>query len=310
MSQRPSISVIIPVSERHDDLRELHAAYEENLAGYTNEFSYIIDGYFPEAVSQLRELSQEGRCIKVFQLARCFGEATALTVGIEKSTADLLLTLPAYFQVEPGDFRRLLEALDDNDMVICRRFPRVDSKLNRLQTRVFHWGVSRISGNRFRDLGCSVRLIRREVVADMHLYGEQHRFLPIMAARWGYQVREVDLAQSKRDPYRRVYAPGVYTRRFLDLLTVFFLVKFTQKPLRFFGLIGSGTAAAGGFVVVVMIIQRLFFEVPLGDRPALLLAALLIVLGVQLLALGLIGELMIFIHARELKEYRVKEIVE
>lgn len=309
MNQQLSISVIIPVSERHDDLRELHTSYENSLAGYAMEFSYIIDGDFPDAVSQLRELLAEGKNIKVFQLARCFGEATALTVGFENSTADVLLTLPAYFQVEPGDLPKLLGAIEDHDMVVCRRFPRVDSGFNRLQTRVFHWGVGRLTGKLFRDLGCSVRAIRREVINDLHIYGDQHRFLPLLASRRGYQVREIDLAQSKRDLYRRVYAPGVYARRSLDLLTIFFLIKFTQKPLRFFGLIGSGMVVVGGGVITVLVIQRLFFEMALGNRPALLLAALLVVLGVQLLALGLIGELIIYIHARELKEYTVKEIV-
>ena len=309
MNQQLSISVIIPVSERHDDLRELHTAYEKSLADYAVDFSYVVDGNFPEAVSQLQALLQDGKNIKVYQLARSFGEATALTVGFENSTADVLLTLPAYFQVEPEGLPKLLEALDDQDMVVCRRFPRVDSGFNRLQTRLFHWGVGRFTGKVFRDLGCSVRAIRREIINDLHVYGDQHRFLPILSSRRGYQVKEVDLPQSRRDPYRRVYAPGVYARRSLDLLTIFFLIKFTQRPLRFFGFIGSSMAVAGGVAIIVMVIQRLFFETALGDRPALLLAALLVVLGVQLLALGLIGELIIYIHARELKEYTVKEIV-
>jgi len=309
MNRLPSISVIVPVSERHDDLRELHASYENSLSTYTVDFNYVVDGYFPEAVSQLQDLLREGKNIRVFQLARSFGEATALTVGFEKATADVLLTLPAYYQVVPGDLPRLLDALDDNDMVVGRRFPRVDSGFNRLQTTLFHWGVGRLTGNTFRDLGCSVRAIRRVVTDDLRIYGDQHRFLPILASRRGYQVREIDLAQSGRDPYRRVYAPGVYARRFLDLLTIFFLIKFTQKPLRFFGLIGSSMVLAGGVAITVMVIQRLFFATALGNRPALLLAALLIVLGIQLFALGLVGELIIYLHARELKEYTVREIV-
>ena len=309
MNRHHEISAIIPVSERHDDLRDLHAAYETGLAGHSVEFCYVIDGDFPEAVSQLRDLLKAGRDIKVFQLARSFGEATALRVGFERSTADLLMTLPAYCQVEPSELPKLLDSLQENDMAICRRFPRVDSGFNRLQTRMFHWWVGRFTGNVFHDLGCGVRVFRRDVVAELPIYGEQHRFLPILASRWGYQVSEVDLAQSKRDPYRRVYAPGVYLRRLLDLLTIFFLIKFTQKPLRFFGLIGSGIAILGGALITVLVIQRQFFGMPLGDRPALLLAALLVVLGVQLLALGLVGELMIYIHARELKEYTVKEII-
>jgi hypothetical protein len=309
MSQPFSISVIIPVSERHDDLRELHASYENSLARYSVDFNYIVDGDFPEAVLQLRDLLRDGKDIKIFQLARYYGEATTLTVGFEKSAADVLLTLPAYFQVEPADLPRLLDALDDNDMVVCRRFPRFDSGFNRLQTRLFHWGLGHFTGKPFHDLGCSVRAIRREVINNMQIYGDQHRFLPVLAIRRGYRVGEIDLPQSKRDPYRRVYAPGLYARRSLDLLTILFLTKFTQKPLRFFGLIGSGMGLAGGAAITVMVIQRLFFETALDNRPALLLAALLVVLGVQLFALGLVGELIIYIHARELKEYTVKEIV-
>jgi hypothetical protein len=166
-----------------------------------------------------------------------------------------------------------------------------------------------VTGNQFSDLGCGVRAIRRELVEDLPIYGDQHRFLPILAIRLGYQVNEIELAQSEKDPHRRIYTPGVYFRRSLDLLTILFLFKFTQKPLRFFGLIGSGAAAVGGGIISVLVIQRLFFETALGNRPLLFLAALLVILGVQLLALGLIGELLIFIHARDLKEYRVKEVV-
>ncbi|HYQ71264.1 MAG TPA: glycosyltransferase, partial [Gammaproteobacteria bacterium] len=154
MTDQAAISAIIPVSERHDDLRELHAAYEAGLAEYNVEFCYVIDGDFPEAVSQLQGLQQAGKDLKVFQLARCFGEATALRVGFERTTAELLLTLPAYFQVDPADLPRLLESLEDNDMVVVRRFPRFDSGFNRVQTRVFHWWVGRFTGNVFHDLGC------------------------------------------------------------------------------------------------------------------------------------------------------------
>jgi glycosyltransferase involved in cell wall biosynthesis len=309
MTMQSPISVIIPVGERHGDLRELHTAYKDHLREYTVEYNYIVDGEAGDALIQLQGLISESENVRVFQLARRFGEATALRVGFEKATADVLLTLPAFFQVESKELHRVLEALEDCDMVICKRHPRVDSRFNRVQSRFFHWGLGRVTGNQFSDLGCGVRAIRRELVEDLPIYGDQHRFLPILAIRLGYQVNEIELAQSEKDPHRRIYTPGVYFRRSLDLLTILFLFKFTQKPLRFFGLIGSGAAAVGGGIISVLVIQRLFFETALGNRPLLFLAALLVILGVQLLALGLIGELLIFIHARDLKEYRVKEVV-
>ena len=143
----------------------------------------------------------------------------------------------------------------------------------------------------------------------MPLYGDQYRFLPMLALRRGFNVREVELAQSPKDVFRGRYRLREYLHRVLDILTVFFLVRFTKKPLRFFGSIGFLTAGFGGIFVLVLVTQRLFFGMPLADRPALLLSSLLIVLGVQLFGLGLLGELIIYSHAGESKEYSVRSIV-
>jgi hypothetical protein len=130
-----------------------------------------------------------------------------------------------------------------------------------------------------------------------------------MAHRQGFRVIELDVTQSESDKYRRIYAPGVYVRRLLDLLTIFFLVKFTKKPLRFFGLVGTTLFGLGVVSSLYLIIERLFFAVNLADRPALFLSSLLIVLGVQIIAIGLIGEIIIFTHAKDLKEYKIDKII-
>ena len=144
--------------------------------------------------------------------------------------------------------------------------------------------------------------------SDYDLQAQEH-FLPILAHRYGYKVREVPLAQSKQDIYQKLYPMGVYSRRLLDLLSIFFLVKFTRKPLRFFGLTGLTSLLTGGVYTGYLVIQRLYMGVPLADRPALLLGLLLIVLGIQLFAIGLVGELIIFTHAREQREYTIEQIV-
>ena len=192
---------------------------------------------------------------------------------------------------------------------MARRYPRIDSKVNQVLSQVFHRLVNWVTASDFHDLGNGVRLIRNDVLDEIPLYGDQHRFLPALASRRGYRIREVNIAQSTKETFRRVPKLGVYPRRLLDLLTVFFLVKFTKKPLRFFGLIGAGFSTLGGIWTLVLVIQRLFFGQALAQRPALLLAALLIVLGVQIFALGLIGEIVIYAHARQIREYTIEEII-
>ena len=311
MASDVKVSVIVPVSERFDDVEAIYNDYKSALdtQGYHIEFIWVLDGEFSDVLAQLTLLQNQGEPIKVIKLAKSFGEATALAAGFQHSSGDILLTLPAYYQIEPSEIPNVLGELRDYDMVVGRRCPRIDSVLNRLQARVFNGLVNFIVTSSFHDLGCSVRALRREVMNEVTVYGDQHRFLPLLAKQQGFRVREMDLKQSKEDSFRRVYRPGVYTRRVLDVLTVFFLVKFTKKPLRFFGLIGTATFATGGLALSYLVIARLFLSIPLAERPALLLSSLLVVLGLQIFALGLLGELVIFTHAKDIKEYTIEEII-
>jgi hypothetical protein len=176
-------------------------------------------------------------------------------------------------------------------------------------TVFFHWLLQLVTPYGFRDIGCGVRLVHRRVFQEINVYGEQHRFLPVLATQRGFRTKEIDLPQAIKDPKFRVYRPRVYVQRVLDLLGVFFLVRFTKRPLRFFGLIGSALVVLAIALLAALLVQRFFMDVGLADRPALLLGVLLLVLGVQLFALGLIGELIIFTHAKDLTEYAVAETV-
>lgn len=305
------ISVIVPVSERVSDVNELYREYKTALdgAGYPYEFIYVLDGDFPAELTALHRLMDHGEKIKVITLSKWFGEAIALSAGFENSDGDYILTLPAYHQVKPSEVTKLIAALAECDMAVAVRWPRTDAAFNQLQGRAFHWIVNRITGANYKDLGCGARALKRQIVDEVPIYGDQHRFIPLLAAQKGFKVHEVELSHSEKDLHRRIYRPGIYLRRLLDVLTVFFLVKFTKKPLRFFGLIGSGTFIIGGILLLGLVVERLFGGIPLADRPALLLSALMVVLGVQLFAMGLIGELIIFTHAKDMKEYNIEKIV-
>ena len=312
MKDSTGCSVIIVIGERVEpDIVGLHQAYRQALAGLDGEieFVYVLDGPRPEVSDRLGGLVDQGEPVRIVELSRWFGEAAALDAGLGVARHECILTLPAYHQVDPAGLPRLLEALDSADMVICRRWPRHDSLWNRIQTRLFRMLVRWTTGERLDDLGCGARAFRKSIMKEISLYGEQHRFLPLLARQRGFRVVQVDLPQSRREKRLRVYAPGVYLRRLLDLLTVFFLSRFTRKPLRFFGLIGSGMMALGLLILVYLAGERLFGGVPLADRPALLLGALFLVLGVQSFALGLIGELIIFTHAGSVREYTIDRII-
>lgn len=305
------VSVVIPVSTRYDEPKALYDNYRRGLADLKAEleFIYVIDGAFPEVEEALRDLQLRGEGLRVIKLARSFGEAAALSVGFRYATGDAVLVLPAFHQVQASELPKLLGGLESADLVVGRRWPRSDSRLNRLQTSLFFGIVRLLTRSRFRDLGCNVRAMRRAVCEEVLIYGDQHRFLPILAAHHGFRVMEMDVAQSQQDGFRRFYQPGVYVRRLLDLMTVFFLVRFTKRPMRFFGLLGTVTAGLGALYVLVLVFQRLAMDMPLADRPALLLSSLMVVLGVQIFAMGLIGELIIYTHARHLQEYAVEEMV-
>lgn len=311
MTGRSGVSVVIPVTERCDDIRTLTKIYLDALIGLCRpiQFIFVLDGPFAYLAEELRQIEREPHAIEIISLTRTFGESVALTLGFERAAYDLILTLPAYQQIELKGLPRLFELIEGADMVIVRRWPRLDSAANQFAARVFHAILRIMTRLSYNDLGCGVRLIRRRVLDEITLYGDQHRFLPILAERRGFRIVETDQPQAKSEANLRVYRPGVYVSRLLDLMGVFFVVRFTKKPLRFFGMVGSVLLAAGSLILIIAVVQRFLMSMALADRPILLLGSLLVVLGVQLFALGLIGELIIFTHAGDLKEYTVAEVV-
>ena len=302
------ISVVVPVVERADDLLAVYRSFAQALdeRGQPYEFLFVFDGRWTPP-PDLLAVSREKPGVRILRFAREFGETAALRLGIEKSRGELILTLPAYFQVRPEGIGELLDSVARGaDMAVANRSPRLDSWLNRLQSLAFHRMLGGISQQQFHDIACGVRAMRRSVAEALPLYGDLHRFIPALALREGYRVEEVSLAQHPNDARMRVYGPGVYVRRLLDITAFFFLAKFTEKPLRFFGLVGALFLVAGTVTSLVLLIQRVEGQ-GIANRPALLLAVLLVALGVQLIGLGLVGEIIVHLRAPHRRAYRVRE---
>ena len=306
-----TVSVIIPISERHDDIEEVYQEYRHALA-QTNipvEMIFVVDGELDRVYQILKSLKNRGENLTIIKHSRRFGESAAIMNGFKVSSGNLIMTLPAYRQVEATELPKLIGELNHCDMVVVRRWPRYDSWLNQVQTKIFHRMVRSLAGEVSRDIGCSVRIFKREILQEIPLYGDLHRFLPVLSIRQGFRIKEIDLKQSSKERHVRTYPLGIYLRRVIDLLTVFFLIKFTRKPLRFFGLTGTSVLLMGMAITIYLIIARLFYGVGLSDRPLFLVGILFLVLGIQIFAIGLIGEIIIFTHVKEIKEYIVEETI-
>ena len=310
-SKSLQISVVIPVCERYSEATGLYAEYAEglNALGRSYELIFVLDGPRPKFVTGLEQLIREGREFTIIKLSRSFGESTALMAGFERAAGEIIMTLPAYHQVDGRDIGKLVEALDSVDLATGRRWPRVGGRFEFLRRSAFHGLTAWVTGQQYSDLGCRARALRRRVLGELSLYGDQHYFLAVLADRQGFRVKEVDLRQSPKDRFDGRYRSREYAHRVLDIFTIFFLVRFTKKPLRFFGMIGVSTFGVGALLLTYLVIDRLVFRNPLADRPALLLSSLLVVLGLQVFALGLLGELIIFTHARGIKDYQVDEVI-
>jgi glycosyltransferase involved in cell wall biosynthesis len=307
------LSVVVPISEHHDDLRQIYFEYAKELSadGHSYEFIFVLDGPRQNAHAMLKELKKEYPEIIIVMLNRRFGEAAALSVGFIKARGSVILTLAPYFQVVPHEVHKMLKKLseDGNDLVISRRYPRIDSLFNQAQSWVFHRLTRMLTGMKYHDISCGLRAMKRRVAEETQLYGDLHRFIPLLAHQRGFKVAEIPVQQSPGDVKSRVFKPGVYLRRLLDILTLFFLFKFTQKPLRFFGLIGSGIFGIGAIITAYLGFYRLLGLGPIAGRPLLILGVLLIVLGVQLFSIGFLGEIIIFTHARKIKEYTIDKVI-
>ncbi len=314
MKNRIDISAIIIYYEKYayDSVRELHTDYKASLetTGLEYEFIYVVDGELPSVIEELNILYKLGERIKVVKLGKWFGDATALQAGFEQSSGQIILTLPSFKQVDERDIPKLINALGNKDMIISWRYPRLDGFLNSIQSKVFNKIIKWMVGSDFHDLKSIVKVFKRDVLDKIYMYGDQDRFLPLLANKYGFKIEEVKVTQAKKDIVQKFYPFSNYITRFLELISIFFLVKFTKKPIRFFGSAGMVTFVIGFILAFILFVERAFLGVPLADRPIVLVSILLMVFGVQSFAIGLVGELIIFTHAKDVKDFIVETVID
>jgi glycosyltransferase involved in cell wall biosynthesis len=308
------VTIVVPVDSEEAEVEQVAEALGAELdrEGRTWEIIFVFDGVRGPARAAAVDLHERlGSQVKLITFKNPFGDSVCLSAAFERASGRTILTSPQYVQVDPAEMTRMLGAIDDGaDFVTPWRHPRIDPWLNRLQSVAFNWVIRQIIRMRFHDLNCYFRAIRREVLESVSIYGDMYRFLPVIAYRQGFRVEEVKVRHLKEWGKAGFFGLGVYLRRVLDVLAVMFLTRFTLKPLRFFGTVGGFFFLVGGAICAHLAVQKLFFGLGVSGRPLLLLGVMLVVLGVQVLGFGLVGEIIIFSQARNLREYRIERIYE
>ncbi len=309
------VSIIVPVSHVRADVRELVAALggELDRLGKSWECILVFDGIRGEAwEAGLALQAQTGDRVKTIALHRPFGESVCLASAVEHARGKLLLTAPQYVQSDPRSLEALFRSVEEGaDLVATRREHRVDPWLNRVQSAAFNAVMRRIVGAQFHDLNSTLRLIRREVLENLDIYGDMYRYLPAIAWRQGFRVDEVPVRHVAEWGRSGIFGPGVYLRRMLDVIGVTFLTRFTHKPLRFFGALGGALMLFGGLLSTYMLVEWMVNPLAgLYQRPLFQVGVLFFMIGVQVVGFGLVGEIIVFTQARNVREYKVERLYE
>ncbi len=309
------VTVIVPVTSALAEIGQVVMALSREFEreGRTFEFILVFDGVRGKAYADAQALVEKrGAQLRLISFESPFGESVCLSAGFEVSKGRVIVTSPQYVQIDPLELSAMFAAIEAGaDFVTPWRHPRVDALLNRVQSACFNWLIRQIIQMEFHDLNCYFRVIRREVLSEVAIYGDMYRFLPVIAHRQGFRVVEVPVRHLKEWGQSGFFGFGVYVRRFLDVLGVMFLTKFTLKPLRFFGSVGALCSFLGLAMMTYVIYQKLTdANAGLYGRPVFLIAITLLVLGVQIIGFGLVGEIIIYTQARHLREYRVERVYE
>lgn len=302
------ISVVIPLLNEEESLPVLYKELKDalNPLDMNYELVFINDGSTDGSAAILAGMHAEDSRVVVVNFRRNFGQTAAMSAGFNYARGEIVIAMDADLQNDPADIPKLIAKIEEGyDVVTGWRYDRKDTFINRrLPSIIANKLISKTTGVRLHDYGCTLKAFRRDVIKELHLYGEMHRFIPAIASGIGIKFTEVKVNHRARRFGTTKYGITRTVRVILDLMTVKFLLSYATRPIHVFGMMGLISGGIGFIIALVMTIQREFYGIGLSNRPMLLLAILLIILGFQFVSLGLIAEL----QARTYHESQNKQI--
>ena len=311
------LSIVIPVYNEVESLDELHAQLSEvaQEQGYELDMVFVDDGSSDGSWDVIRRLAEKDARVSGIRFRRNFGKAAALNAGFGAARGELVMTLDADLQDDPKEIPRFLAKMDEGlDVVSGYKKVRHDPWHKVLPSRVFNWMVSRMTGVKLHDHNCGMKCYRREIFDEVRLYGELHRFVPVLAAARGYRVGELVINHRARQFGKSKYGVTRIVKGFLDLLTVKFLTGFGQRPQHILGTLGLASFALGTLGLVYLAIYWIVSQLapdwgllPLHQRPAMIYSLGLLLFGGQLMSIGFLGELILAYHKHDIETYSIAE---
>jgi len=310
--ERPGISVVIPLRNEAESLVELYQSLVAELekSGKNFELIFVNDGSEDHSSQVLSELHSQDPRVKIAEFIRNFGKSSALSCGFDLAQGDYIITIDADLQDDPKEIPRFLAKLESgSDLVSGWKVNRQDPLGRRILSRIFNGVVRLVSGVKLHDFNCGFKAIKREALQGIRLYGDLHRYLPVMIAHRGYQVTEISVEHHPRRFGKSKYGFERIPRGFFDLLTIIFITQYSYRPLHLFGGIGAIFGLLG--LGALSYLTGLWFlgDRPIGTRPLFIGGVMLVMVGVQLLSLGLMGELLLKLNIRQEPPYTIKRLI-
>jgi glycosyltransferase involved in cell wall biosynthesis len=311
-----ALSVVVPLYNEAASLPALFERLAEVLAAgpalYAQAYELVLidDGSGDDSFRLCAARQQQDPRLRVVRFRRNFGKTAALHAGFTLSRGRYVVTLDADLQEDPADMFGMLRLLDQGyDLVSGWREQRNDPLDKTLSSRVFNGVVAGLTGLHLRDFNCGFKAYRREVLLDLRLYGDLHRFIPVLAHQQGFRVTEVTVRHQPRQFGRSKFGPGRLVSGYLDFIQVLFLVQFLRRPFRLFGMIGSVLVGLGTLTLAYLSVLWFLGDRPIGDRPLLTLGVLLVLVGLQFFSTGLIAEMLRHLNYRSGDDYAIREVL-
>ncbi len=304
------VSVVIPVKDEEKTLLELADGIRKALdgSGKTYELIFIDDGSVDDGLERMKEIRSAFARTRIIRFVRNFGKSAALAAGFERSRGNIIITIDADLQDDPSEIPRFIEAIEQGfHLVTGWKMDRKDPMEKKVLSRIANWVTNKASGIQIHDMNCGFKAYQRQVTENIRLYGDLHRFIPTLAAAKGFTVTEIPVKHHPRRHGKSKYGLERVPRGFFDLLTVIFLTQYAKRPLHLFGGIGVSIGAVGFAALAYLTALWLMGMGPIGTRPLFMGGVMLMLLGAQLLSIGLVGELITHMSFRQGEQYVVLE---
>jgi len=307
-----SISLVIPVLNERPSLDDLNARLAAVLSVFAVQYEIIFvdDGSTDGSVDAIKELQRRNSSVRYIRFRRNFGKSAALAAGFRSARYPLVVTMDGDLQDLPEQLPLLIDKLNEGyDLVSGWRQHRSDPLTTRIGSKLYNWTTSMLTGVRLHDINCGFKCYRREVLDEVMIYGERHRYIPVLASYRGFRLGEVRIEHAPRRHGKSHYGIGKVFGGVFSLLSVILMTRYTNRPLHFFGLMGVLLGGLGTAIDLYLVALRLFFRQWLSNRPLLIIGTLLIIVGVQFVLFGLLAEMVAFSYRRE-SDYSIIETSE